>query len=88
MTSSSSIKPMNWADYEQGRLPRQGSAASLGSRIHFDKSASGATSDRLDVSHSNDRNGDAEDRLRKRRSNFFCHHCLAIRILSFEKGLI
>lgn len=59
-------RPINWADYEQGRSsPRQGSVGSLGSHVQFDTPSPVGSPDRLRIPGATDPEGQT---LKHRRS--------------------
>ncbi|KAL9026622.1 MAG: hypothetical protein Q9196_004737 [Gyalolechia fulgens] len=71
MTAPGPKGPFTWQDYEHGRnSPRQGSPASLSSRVHFDESESAAESARVDTGRINNEDHETSSGpLRRRRSS-------------------
>lgn len=60
-------KPLTWEEYEYGASPRQGSVASVASRVHFDDETPEGERSGLSVPPRGRGNSDAEGDLRRRR---------------------
>lgn len=60
-------KPLTWEDYEYGASPRQGSIASVASRVHFDDETPEGESSGLNVPQRERGSNATDGDLRRRR---------------------
>jgi len=60
-------KPLTWEDYEYGASPRQGSIASVASRVHFDDETPETENSGLNVPQRERGSGVGDGDVRRRR---------------------